>query len=898
MPTRHFLTISLLAFVSCFFFAGCETGEPGVTTSQSRGSALTSGASIPYHYSQMVELRWVDASVGSRLVRTQGTSEVLAQEDFGGAGLHPLLQEQGQDTALASRTRFGGVVPTVLFGKDPGRNSTVEITWTFPSHDSERPALLQIPGSPPVTLSSNTVTVRYEIENITYKIFVNGEFIEERNYPVGAGVVQVPAFSSFVSGPHAITVVGTGTPDAVDGTWNYNQKKLVFAQETHDFDLDSDEPIEIVNSFGWDNGSPAVDPHWRLTLGGFNGFVKEGTGTEVQATWDPKNLILTQAEELEEISLNLTGFAEGYPGTEYIGGADGSVPSSKTGLQIVNETITPDPPFEEPGSSVMLTATAVLIDSELDTSDIMWTVDLEDSNGEPVVEEFESGNGPEIIAEWDGTVNGQPVDEPTTYQFHIYAEVCPNDGGGQASRAIRAQDGGSPMCDDDDKVVAMLGGTLKVFRSGETTNEIANSRDNPKSSTAGDPGLKRLRTVNAAESWRIDVEGLNFGTGQPPETLAGFAVPSVSPQVSFPLTLTDADAQGNKNGVYSVEFDPNSILKSGSELSATQFSVGAGVTVNFNGTPAVISHLYADLLVQFIFGANFYPMPKKELGRLVYTGISKLENGQSTTEIGINEAEFNKSNIKHFGFEAISINVLTPGGLIEAVVKVQNKAPLYSTFCHGGFDGKLLLFAGPDGQLDPSDLTDAEVDHLETWVFNACNVLICYDYNNNLANRNDLGRQGPGDPISARASGAHGIRWWTKLNRGQTILLGYNYPVQVDEAALAVRNYKVHLDDSALSIEGADVDASNKQQWAWMVANAKVGGTAWNACVWDSDFYYYLAKYDPKYGKDPQASQASVYGIVRLPLNASGVPTKADGTPFIPNNPQGPPLFAPRFPIP
>ncbi|MFA5507232.1 MAG: hypothetical protein WC423_17520, partial [Vulcanimicrobiota bacterium] len=66
--------------------------------------------------------------MASRLVRAQGTSDVLAQQDFlSGGGLRPLLLEQGQDTALASRTRFGGVVPTALFGKDPGHNSTLEI---------------------------------------------------------------------------------------------------------------------------------------------------------------------------------------------------------------------------------------------------------------------------------------------------------------------------------------------------------------------------------------------------------------------------------------------------------------------------------------------------------------------------------------------------------------------------------------------------------------------------------------------------------------------------------------------------------------------------------------------------------------------------------------------------
>ncbi|MFA5506451.1 MAG: hypothetical protein WC423_13535, partial [Vulcanimicrobiota bacterium] len=63
----HFVSAMLALMV--LFLAGCETGDPGVTTSQSPGSALASEASIPYQYSQMVELHWVEASVASRLVR-------------------------------------------------------------------------------------------------------------------------------------------------------------------------------------------------------------------------------------------------------------------------------------------------------------------------------------------------------------------------------------------------------------------------------------------------------------------------------------------------------------------------------------------------------------------------------------------------------------------------------------------------------------------------------------------------------------------------------------------------------------------------------------------------------------------------------------------------------------
>jgi len=50
----HFVSAMLALMV--LFSAGCETGDPDVTTSQSQGSALASEAPIPHQYSQMVEL--------------------------------------------------------------------------------------------------------------------------------------------------------------------------------------------------------------------------------------------------------------------------------------------------------------------------------------------------------------------------------------------------------------------------------------------------------------------------------------------------------------------------------------------------------------------------------------------------------------------------------------------------------------------------------------------------------------------------------------------------------------------------------------------------------------------------------------------------------------------------
>lgn len=451
----------------------------------------------PVQFGQVLEIGWREVASESD-VRAQTTNEPLEQR-ISGRGDFPLLLEQGQATAIVPDRDGGGehrdVFVTSAVGVGLPRNSSLTYTWTFPEVDGERPSLVYFrdqAGAVPVY--GNTLTIRYDIDESSHDIYLNGEFQLTRSHNA---IVPLPSFTSYQPGLHSVTVAGTGTQndERVSGTWTYNQKTLRFTEEFPDFDLESEEPIEIVNEFEWDTGSPVVDPSWVVTVD--ERFTKNGTGTSILASWEPPTLTLARATDqsrprvlragiraqtkLTELNYDVEARAEGYPATsEYPAtrtaiNQDGLIPGRASELMVIDEAVNPESPFEEPGASVTVTAKAVLIASELDPADIKWRIELLKPNGEPALDEpYESGDGPDIMTEWDGTLNGQPVDDPGSYQFHIYAEICPDDGG-IAFRAIRGQEADpqpSPLCLDDDVLVAINGQAAQIRFFDSTDTEI------------------------------------------------------------------------------------------------------------------------------------------------------------------------------------------------------------------------------------------------------------------------------------------------------------------------------------------------------------------------------------------------------------------------------------------
>jgi hypothetical protein len=124
----------------------------------------------------------------------------------------------------------------------------------------------------------------------------------------------------------------------------------------------------------------------------------------------------------------------------------------------------------------------------------------------------------------------------------------------------------------------------------------------------------------------------------------------------------------------------------------------------------------------------------------------------------------------------------------------------------------------------------------------SCSVLDAYDYNNMQVNWiRAPHRLSPEDPVSIRTN--PGKSWWDATRDGSgTILLGYNFPIKRVYATLAVQAYFDTLS------QFASVPAAKRQQYAWLRANARVGGTGLYACAWDADSYYYISldRYKPE----------------------------------------------------
>lgn len=397
---------------------------------------------------------------------------------------------------------FGGVVDDqgilyIGFEAPPG-DYGVTYTWTLPQDDSDKPTLVgveplgyYINGRPEyLGAQGNTVTVRYEItkrpfiEGSDYlpwdvRVYVNGVVVENLDefHPGTADLyVLPPVFKSLSHGLHSIHYaaeggsglqVGQSGPENESGTLEYFQRGLVFTEPLPDVDPQSDQPVHIQNTVAWSDGAPLEDSavSWEVRSPQGNIFAtKGGTGKQINTTWDPVERTLAQEaepgepesedERFEPIPFVLSARTDVYPDRTNVLLRDlvyevTSTPFDLPGeikFKIVNEKIDPDPPFEEPGSSVTLTAELVTINLDVPESRIVWTVSILDPDGNTVGGILDDGIGKDVEATWDGTIGGVPVENPGAYSFHIFAQACGGgDGGGVASRraleSLRLQDG-------------------------------------------------------------------------------------------------------------------------------------------------------------------------------------------------------------------------------------------------------------------------------------------------------------------------------------------------------------------------------------------------------------------------------------------------------------------------
>lgn len=256
----------------------------------------------------------------------------------------------------------------------------------------------------------------------------------------------LPFFGSTSSGDFRIEVQSSA---GVSGFAEYIQRGLTF-QELLDYNVPVKGSVTITNSFSWDYGSAAntlQQPSWELEILNPDGVIVQtftGETPQISATWDSSSLELDEPIRLKpanqaiqdggspiygyRITAKALAYPEAFPGTSFYRPAtfyeksSSDIPSS---LKFVNDKITPDPPFQNPGDSVQLTLEIVAIGyGDISENDVEWWVDLIDPSGNTVGDPLAMGTGFAVSATWDGRVGDVAVPNPNFYSFQVRVQVC------------------------------------------------------------------------------------------------------------------------------------------------------------------------------------------------------------------------------------------------------------------------------------------------------------------------------------------------------------------------------------------------------------------------------------------------------------------------------------------
>ena len=365
----------------------------------------------------------------------------------------------------------------------------VEYTWTLPPDPSGKPILLffnqretasalgnftALPEDYHV-VEGNTVVLRLEPVEGGWRASINGEVLPESATSRISGYLGPPAFYSRRHGEHSVTTQALDPDDSfIPGgeggvkTIRYFQKGLTLTEPLPEPNEENPrEPMRIENTIAWSDDSALTDEEVSWSVG-TSDKTYYGEGTDIAVVWDPLrqtfNEILNRAptdEELEdievtkfeELDMSVTARTRVYeekeasnlPSLEYVLRQNfGALGANE--FHIINTKVLPEEPFTEEEPFAELEADIVLVGPDPANYDVTWFVDIKNPEGEVVLSEFQSGQGYQVYAFWDGIVDGQLVEEPETYQFHIRVDACESDGGGGAFRAISAQETTSPEC--------------------------------------------------------------------------------------------------------------------------------------------------------------------------------------------------------------------------------------------------------------------------------------------------------------------------------------------------------------------------------------------------------------------------------------------------------------------
>ncbi|MFA5508892.1 MAG: hypothetical protein WC423_25940, partial [Vulcanimicrobiota bacterium] len=454
-------------------------------------------------------------------------------------------------------------------------------------------------------------------------------------------------------------------------------------------------------------------------------------------------------------------------------------------------------------------------------------------------------------AEWDGTVDGQSIEDPETYQFHIYANVCPEDNGGGASRAIRAQEDIICLEDDERVAIGITEAKLEAFfvDPSQNRNKIALgfTPDLPNAEALfKEKGELTRELYRVGNGDRLFLE-LQFSREPSPE------LTTVDIELGASSSNSLASATLHQDEIDKTLFKGELVIPSG----FLQHSSGSGTRYNL-GTLAFSESDANDWVAHVL---PTFQQPHQKFG--VYQEIL-FDSRESPTES--DQVVSKPVHLAKFGFETLSISTKAPLPRIKATINVPNpdSADVVAWTFHGLPNGELLPSWDIGGLLGDTTLrqnlfipglniSPQDSSNLDTLFLSACSALHLKDYNQT--------------GLTPSTSGA--LEWHDATGQGQTLLLGYQYYAARTNVPLVYQAYASEYQRLA-SIS----DPRERQILSWMSANLKVGTEgdeeallALGACAVDRDWFYYIpARYVQQQGDaKPRPIPETASDIFRVP---------------------------------
>ncbi|MFA7484332.1 MAG: hypothetical protein WC314_27810, partial [Vulcanimicrobiota bacterium] len=424
------------------------------------------------------------------------------------------------------------------------------------------------------------------------------------------------------------------------------------------------------------------------------------------------------------------------------------------------------------------------------------------------------------------------------YQFHIYANVCPEDTGGGASRAIRAQE--DIICLEDDERVAIgdSPGLVEFFEE-ENGQLVASSAADPPEVVAFEPDS--LPTFGNPVSTNNILARGSLSLGQPnnaflqkiPGTDYGVIV-AVSEvpdsedldKVMVQLKTTESSSGQSRN----VELFPGTHPKTGKRCFLRTIhlseSNGGGNEPRFAILPFPQSFSTFDATGTDgrLQDSERFIEIQKELGRTqmgeTHDFPDQISAYQKTTPISVDA-------FRAAGYESL---VAVYEGQ-ECWVRVRNQARIFYVSAHGLHDDNYIKFESggfvyPTENLDdPNGLAreDWFNDKLDTVIFAACSVLDCGNWNQGQHGRS----------FKVKNPGLA----WANITKPSTILLGYNAAAPDAEFG----DVGAKRDTRIIELFYEQIGRGDHPTLAWLRANARMETRLGdNASAIFGDYYYFI----------------------------------------------------------